>query len=155
MNKLSRQIGTILTDKKLTISTCESCTGGMLGSIITKTPGSSTYFLGGITAYSNDVKQRIVGVQAHTLKKYGAVSAAVAEEMSSRVRRRLKTDIGLSITGIAGPTGGTTKKPVGLVFISIADKKNIITKRFVFKGTREHIRRRACREALLLLRRSL
>lgn len=127
----------------------------MLASIITMTPGSSNYFLGGIIAYSNDIKTTVVGVREDTLRNYGAVSAEVAHEMANGVRRKLKTDIGLGITGIAGPGGGTNKKPIGLVFMSIVDKKNASTKRFVFTGTREQIRKKACKEALLLLRCSL
>jgi PncC family amidohydrolase len=155
MKKLSALIGMHLRIKKLTLSVCESCTGGMLGSIITRTPGSSTYFVGGIIAYSNDAKRKLVGVRGTTLVKYGAVSAQVAREMANRVCSIMGSDIGIGITGIAGPTGGSRKKPVGLVYISIAHKRKNITKRFMFKGNRTHIRKKACEETLLLLHQTL
>jgi PncC family amidohydrolase len=152
MNKLSKSIAKILLKKKLTLSICESCTGGMLGSIITSVPGSSKYFRGGIIAYSNEVKRKIVGVKPDTLRKYGAVSAIVAQEMAKGVRQKLKTAIGIGITGIAGPKGGSKKKPVGLVYIAISQKRRIIVRRHQFKGNREKVRKRACEEALSLLK---
>jgi PncC family amidohydrolase len=152
MNKLSKSIAKILLKKKLTLSICESCTGGMLGSIITSVPGSSKYFRGGIIAYSNEVKRKIVGVKPDTLRKYGAVSAIVAQEMAKGVRQKLKTAIGIGITGIAGPKGGSKKKPVGLVYIAISQKRRIIVRRHQFEGNREKVRKRACEEALSLLK---
>ena len=151
MNKILNQVAKTLTRKKLTLSVCESCTGGMLGSIITQVPGSSKYFPGGIIAYSNEVKQKTVGVKLTTLKKYGAVSTEVAREMAQGVRKRFKSDIGIGITGIAGPSGGSKKKPVGLVFISLSYDKIIFVKKYLFKGNRDHIRKKACTQALVLL----
>jgi PncC family amidohydrolase len=150
LNDLSKTIGKILTRRKLTISVCESCTGGMLGSIITRVSGSSKYFVGGIIAYSDTVK-RTCGVKTVTLKQYGAVSAEVAHDMAISVRKKLKSDIGVGITGIAGPSGGTKKKPVGLVYISIALKRNFYSKKCLLKGNRTQIRRQTCSEALYLL----
>jgi nicotinamide-nucleotide amidase len=155
LNDLSKTIGKLLTKKKLTLSICESCTGGMLGEIITTVPGSSKYFVGGIIAYSDKVKRTCSTVRTATLEQYGAVSAEVAQEMATGVRKKLKTDIGMSITGIAGPTGGTKKKPVGLVYIALLSKRNSIVKHFFFTGMRETVRKKACREALSLLHRSL
>jgi PncC family amidohydrolase len=152
LNDLSKSVGKLLTKKKLTISICESCTGGMLGSIITSIPGSSKYFRGGIIAYSNEVKIKIVGVNPVTLRKYGAVSAIVAEEMAKGVRKKLKTDVGIGITGIAGPGGGTKEKPVGLVYICLIFKRKRFIKRLLLKGNRKKVREKSCEEALSLLR---
>jgi PncC family amidohydrolase len=151
LNDLSRTVGKVLMKKKLTIAVCESCTGGMLGSIITSIPGSSKYFAGGVIAYSDKVKRVCGGVKTATLKQYGAVSAEVAQEMATGVRKKLKSDIGVGITGIAGPSGGTKKKPVGLVYIALSTHRKNIVKHFQCKGKRETIRKKACREALSLL----
>uniref|UniRef100_A0A7C4XFA4 CinA family protein n=1 Tax=candidate division WOR-3 bacterium TaxID=2052148 RepID=A0A7C4XFA4_UNCW3 len=151
-NRFLKEIARKLLDRKLTISVCESCTGGMLGAIITSLSGSSKYFSGGIIAYSNRIKEKIVGVRPGTLRKFGAVSSETALEMAKNVRKRLNSDIGISITGIAGPAGGTKKKPVGLVYIGLASKKEGVFKKFLFKGNREAVRKKSCREALLLLR---
>ena len=151
MTKLQKNIAESLTRKKLTLSVCESCTGGMLGNIITQIPGSSKYFLGGIIAYSNEVKQRIVGVRQVTLKRFGAVSAEVVREMAQGVRKRFKSDIGIGITGIAGPAGGSKRKPVGLVFISLSYNKMIFVEKYLFKGNRDRIRKKACKQTLVLL----
>jgi PncC family amidohydrolase len=155
MNKLLNQIAKILIKKKLSLSVCESCTGGMLGTLITGEPGSSKYFCGGVIAYSDEVKQRVVGVRRATLRKYGAVSAEVAREMAQGVLERLKADISISITGIAGPTGGTKKKPVGLVYLCVATRQHVSVENRVFKGSRNQIRREACTEVLRLLKRLL
>ena len=142
----------ILKRKKLTLSVCESCTGGMLGGFITQISGSSEYFLGGIIAYSNEVKKGIIGVQKEALKNYGAVSAEVVREMAQGVRKKFKADIGIGITGIAGPGGASKDKPVGFVYIAIAKKGQVKTERFLFKGDRQVVRRKACEKALLLLK---
>jgi PncC family amidohydrolase len=151
MNKLALLTGRLLLKKRLTLSLCESCTGGMLGAIITGIPGSSKYFEGGIIAYSNEIKKRIAGVKTVTLKKFGAVSTQTAREMAKGVRRIMKTDIGISITGIAGPGGGTRAKPVGLVFIAFASKNTTSIHKFKFSGSRENIRKKTCISALKLL----
>lgn len=152
VSTLSQEIGSILPKKRLTLSVCESCTGGMLGSIITQIPGSSKYFLGGIIAYSNDSKKRIVGVRSNVLKQYGAVSPEVAAEMAQGVQKVFKSDIGIGITGIAGPSGGSKKKPVGLVYISLFTKKRILIKKLLLQGSRDQIRKRVCEEALSLVK---
>ncbi len=140
-----------LTRKKLTLSVCESCTGGMLSSMLTDIPGSSKYYVGGIVAYSNRIKEKIVGVKRSTLKKHGAVSAEVAREMASGVCRIFKSNIGIGITGIAGPSGGSKKKPVGLVYLGFASKKKTSVKKLLLKGSRDTIRKKACKEALRFL----
>jgi nicotinamide-nucleotide amidase len=127
----------------------------MLGSIITQAPGSSRYFLGGLIAYVNEIKQRFAGVGEDTLTRYGAVSAEVARAMAQAMRRKFKSDIGIGVTGIAGPGGGSEKKPVGLVYIGLSLRSTLFVERFVFKGDREKIRRKACHEALRLLHRAL
>jgi len=151
MDKLLKNIAKLLIKHRYTLSVCESCTGGMLGSIITTMPGSSKYFLGGIIAYTNKVKIKIVGVRAVTLKKYGAVSAQVAQAMAKNIRKNLRSDIGIGITGIAGPGGSTKQKPVGLVYIALAKKSKTIVRKFRFKGNRDTIRKKACLEALRIL----
>jgi len=151
MNELAQKAGRFLLKKRLSLSICESCTGGMLGSIITSISGSSKYFKGGIIAYSNPVKKRIAGVKNNTLRKFGAVSEQTARQMAQGVRRITKSNIGISITGIAGPGGGTKKKPVGTVYIAITDNKTILVFRFQFRGGREQIRKKACNKTLKLL----
>jgi nicotinamide-nucleotide amidase len=155
VTELTRVVARLLVQKKLTVSVCESCTGGLLGSMITGVPGSSAFFKGGIIAYANDVKRTCVGVEPKALRKYGAVSLEVAQQMSRGVRKKLKTHIGISITGIAGPSGGDKLKPVGLVYISVATRTDVLVEQHILKGTRNHIRKRACKKALLLLLRVL
>jgi PncC family amidohydrolase len=123
----------------------------MLGALITSIPGSSEYFVGGILAYSDGIKKRIVGVKARTIRQYGAVSTQVAREMALAVKKRMASHIGIGITGIAGPSGGSKEKPIGLVFIGLAMKRRIVVRKFFFKGGREAIRRSACKQALMLL----
>lgn len=144
-------VGIMMKKINVTLGVCESCTGGMLGSAITSVVGSSAYFRGGVIAYSNDIKVRSAGVRAGTLRRHGAVSTATAREMARGARDRLDADIGIGITGIAGPTGGTRTKPVGRMYISIAIGKKIIVKEYTFRGTRRQIRRQACEYALRLL----
>jgi len=154
-NILLHQIAKILTRKKLTLSVCESCTGGMLGSMLTNIPGSSKYFLGGIIAYSNEAKEKIVGVKTQTLKKYGAVSTEVAAAMAKGVQKKFKSDIGMGITGIAGPTGSSKDKPVGLMYIAIASQEKISVGKYLFAGSRTMIRVKTCLKSLLLLKKIL
>jgi nicotinamide-nucleotide amidase len=146
-------IGDILTAKKLTIACAESCTGGLLTSRITDVPGSSDYLLGSVVCYSNNSKVAAVGVGADTLAKYGAVSAETAEAMSKGICKRFNTDIGLGITGIAGPGGATPEKPVGLVYISIDGPAGTKCYKNEFSGSREKIKYRTTQTALNILRR--
>jgi PncC family amidohydrolase len=155
LKRLAKEAGILLTIHKINISVCESCTGGMLGSIITSIPGSSEYFKGGVIAYSNEIKNKIVGVRASTLKKFGAVSKETAREMAKGVRKITNSDIGIAITGIAGPGGGTKDKPVGLVYIAIAGEESTKIEKCLFSGNRENIRIKACCHALNTLIKTL
>jgi nicotinamide-nucleotide amidase len=146
-------VGKLLTRKKLTLTLAESCTGGLLGEMITRIPGSSAYFVSSFVAYSNDAKQKLLGVREETLKKHGAVSAETAIEMAEGARG--EADIGLSVTGIAGPEGGSRQKPVGLVFIGFSGLKRRFVQRHLFPGDRQAIRERAAKAALNLLRQEL
>jgi nicotinamide-nucleotide amidase len=144
-------VGDILRKKQLTLAVAESCTGGLIGSRITDIPGSSDYFLGGIIAYSNEVKIDILGVPKKIIKKYGAVSSQTAKAMAQGVRKVTGASIGISATGIAGPGGGTKKKPVGLVFLGITDNRGTKALKFQMPGTRELIKRRTSEAALFIL----
>ncbi|MDP2808416.1 MAG: competence/damage-inducible protein A [bacterium] len=149
---LEEAVGLILKKKKLTLGLAESCTGGLVGDRITNVSGSSRYFKGGVVVYSNQAKQKLLGVKAQTLIKHGAVSAETVREMALGARKIFKSDIGLSISGIAGPDGGSVLKPVGLVFIGISGTKGIkvIEKRFL--GPRRQIKEMAAQTALNELR---
>ncbi len=144
-------IGRILKKRGLTLSVAESCTGGLLSNTITNVPGSSKYFLGGVVAYSNDVKMEVLGVRARTLRMFGAVSRQAAEEMAVGVKKRLKSGVSISITGIAGPGGGSPRKPVGTVFIGISAGKKVVVRKFSFKGTRLSIKKKSSLGALSML----
>jgi nicotinamide-nucleotide amidase len=137
-----------------TLAVAESCTGGLLGERLTNIPGSSDVFLGGVIAYHNDVKRNLLGVRAEDLEKYGAVSEQVALQMASGVREKLGADVGVSVTGIAGPGGGTAEKPVGLVWIA-AHASGVKARRFHVGGDRAEIRQRAAQAALEMVRRAL
>lgn len=117
---LALVVGALLRNCRATLSVAESCTAGGLGAMVASVAGSSDYFVGGMIAYENRIKQSLLGVEAHALAQFGAVSSSVAEQMALGVKRQLATDWGLSITGIAGPDGGTDTKPVGLVYIGLA-----------------------------------
>jgi nicotinamide-nucleotide amidase len=138
-----------------TIATAESCTGGLLVARLTDRPGSSAYVLGGVTSYSNEVKQDVVGVPAELIARVGAVSAEVAEAMATGIRTALGADVGVGITGIAGPDGGTPDKPVGLVHLCVADATTTLPLRIVLPGNRADVRKRAVVVAMHLLRRLL
>ena len=148
---LSEIIGMRLKDKGETVAVAESCTGGLLGGEFTAIPGSSAYFLGGVIAYSNEVKEKMLDVQHKTLLKHGAVSKDTAKEMARNVRKKFYADYGISITGIAGPTGGTREKPVGTVWIGLSSAKKTYAKKFVFTKDREVNRKRAVGSALSML----
>ena len=136
---LEQRVGQLLSERHRTLALAESCTGGLISHRITGIAGSSTYYLGGVTSYANDVKVKLLGVTPATLEKYGAVSQETALEMSHGIRERIGADFGLSVTGIAGPGGGTPEKPVGTVWISIAQAKNHEARLFQFHGDRERI----------------
>jgi nicotinamide-nucleotide amidase len=148
-------IGRQLRDSGRTIAVAESCTAGMLGMHITRVPGSSSYFRGGILCYSNEAKIELCGVPAELIEKHGAVSAEVAEALAHGVRDALHSSIGLSITGIAGPDGGSPEKPVGLVYIGVSDGERTESRHRIMPGDRESIRERSTYLALSWLRRFL
>lgn len=147
---LSRELGDVLRKSRMTISVAESCTGGLLGALITDRPGSSAYFLGGVIAYSDDVKREHLGVSAGVLERAGAVSAEVAEAMAQGARSRFETSLAVSVTGVAGPDGGSAEKPVGLTFIGVASQRGVTSREFRFHGDRWANRRQAVTEALRL-----
>lgn len=141
----------ILKEKKLTLSIAESCSGGLLSNLITDIPGSSRAFLLGIISYSNSSKCKILKIPQRIIKDSGAVSKSAAGRMSENVRKLGNSSLGIGITGIAGPGGGSKKKPVGTVFIAICSIRKTITRKFLFRGTRLKIKGRAVREALKML----
>lgn len=145
----------LLVAQNKTIAVAESCTGGMLGAMLTRTAGSSSYFLGGVQAYSNKMKERLLAVPEDLLQEHGAVSNEVAKAMAVGVQRASGSDLALSITGIAGPAGGSLEKPVGTFFIGLASESGVIAERFFYPAQREMVRVYATWCALDLLRRSL
>ena len=153
--KIEESVGKMLAGKHLTLAAAESCTGGLLANRITNVSGSSKYFVMGVVAYSNESKTRLLGVPKNLIAKYGAVSSHVAARMAEGIRRLSGSDIGISITGIAGPGGGTKAKPVGLVYISLAGGKKAIAEKFVFKGSRLKIKSQASQAALDLIRKTV
>ena len=153
--KMEEVVGLRLSVGGYTLAVAESCTGGLIAQRITEVAGSSKYFIEGVVAYSNDAKTRRLGVEPVLLLEHGAVSAAVAEAMAQGVRERAETDFGLSVTGIAGPSGGTEEKPVGLVFIALASEVGTEHRKLTIPGDRHLVRWRASQAALDLLRRRL
>jgi len=148
-------VGNLLRERGATVAVAESCTGGMLGARFTATPGSSEYFVGGFITYSNALKRDLLGVPASTLEQFGAVSSQTAEAMAQGARERTGATCAISITGIAGPDGGSEDKPVGLVYIGIADAAGVVVTQRRFLGDRERIRVFTTQHALDLLRRRL
>jgi len=141
-------VGQALDNQNLTISTAESCTGGLLGAAFTQEPGSSKFYLGGVVSYSNSLKRGILGVDEESLKAFGAVSEEVAKEMAEGVRSKTGSDLAISTTGIAGPDGGSNEKPVGLVYIGFATPKGVHAEKFQFYGERESVRQLTVQAAL-------
>jgi len=148
---LEEKIGQLLADKKLTLAVAESCTGGLVCHRITNVPGSSRYFEGGVVAYSYSAKERLLHVRHHTLYEYGAVSEETAREMAEGARRVLGTDIGLSVTGIAGPSGGLPDKPVGLTYIALSARDASRCERYVWPHDRDGNKAASVDAALQLL----
>lgn len=153
--ELEEVIGRLLTERGLKLAVAESCTGGLIADRITNVPGSSKYFERGVVAYSNEAKVQILGVPEELIKNFGAVSREVAESMAEGVRKISGADIGISTTGIAGPTGATPTKPVGLVWIGYSDKNETFAKEFRFGDDRLENKQRAAQMALEILRRKL
>lgn len=141
----------LLTKQGLTVAVAESCTGGLLAAELTGRSGSSAFFRLGVVAYSNQAKRSLLGVSLALLNGFGAVSEPAARSMAEKVRRLAKSDIGISVTGIAGPTGGTKRKPVGTVYIALADRTHTLCEHHRFRGARTSIRRQAVAASLRLL----
>lgn len=152
---LEMAIAKLLEGRQLTVTTAESCTGGLLAGRLINVPGISSYFKEGHITYSNEAKEKILGVSHDTLERYGAVSAQTAEEMAKGGARAAGADICVAITGIAGPEGGTEEKPVGLVYISCWCKGRILTQKNLYTGSRSKIREYSVASALTLLRQAI
>ena len=140
-----------LVRRGLTLATAESCTGGGLSRLLTTIPGASAFFVGGIIAYQNSIKSDFLGVSEQTLTDYGAVSSATAMAMAEGCRHRFSTDVAVSITGIAGPGGGSLEKPIGLVFLAVAVDQRTCVVEHNFSGNREQVREAAISAALDLI----
>lgn len=148
---LESQVGELLGRHGLTLATAESCTGGLIAHRLTNIPGSSSYFVGGVVAYAYEAKEALLGVRRETLMQYGAVSEQVALEMARGVRQRLGADLGLSVTGIAGPGGGTPEKPVGLTYIALVGPQGERCERHTWPGDRWENKTLSAEAALRLL----
>ena len=146
-----REVGGILKESGLTLALAESCTGGLLAALLTDLPGSSVYFIGGVVAYSNAAKEKLLGVSATLLSEHGAVSAEVAEAMADGARSRFGTDLAASVTGIAGPDADGTTKPVGLTYVAVATSMGTSSREFRFGGDRWANRRDGAKEAIKML----
>lgn len=145
-------VNEVLKSRQFTISTAESCTGGLLGATLTQEPGSSEIYLGGVVSYSNSLKEKFLGVNPQTLNTYGAVSPETACEMAAGVKEHSGSDLAVGITGIAGPGGGNDEKPVGLVYIGLATSEGVQAIKFQFHGQRKSIRQLSVKAALDLVR---
>ncbi|HVO72181.1 MAG TPA: CinA family protein [Aggregatilineaceae bacterium] len=148
---LEVQVGDRLRALGLTVATAESSTGGLIAKRLTDIPGSSDYVIGGVVAYANEIKQRLLNVEERTLVEYGAVGQPVAQQMADGARTLFRTDVALSVTGIAGPTGATATKPLGLHFIGLSTASGTWVRRYVWEGDRAHNREAAADAALRLL----
>ncbi len=151
MKALAEELGKLLLEKGLTLSTAESCTGGGIASVITSISGSSEYFKGGIVAYANEVKTALLGVSKTTLEKHGAVSEETVLEMAKGAMKSMKTSCAIATSGIAGPGGGTPTKPVGTIWIAAACNDKIVTKKLQGDNGREKNTKNSIEKALSLL----
>lgn len=148
MGSIEQDVGNLLWQQGLTLGVVESATGGFISHLITNVPGSSDYYRGSVTAYSNEVKIKVVGVKEETINKYGAVSHQVAEAMAQGGRKVLAADICLADTGIAGPSGATPGKPVGLFYLGLSHRAGTYSRKHSFQGDREQNKRSAAESAL-------
>jgi PncC family amidohydrolase len=155
MNTLEELVAHLLTEQGLTIAVAESCTGGLIAHRLTNVSGSSAYFIGGVVAYANEVKEQVLGVSGETLAAHGAISEETARGMARGARRLFDTDLAISATGIAGPTGGTPQKPVGLVYVALAASDQELCQRHLWQGDRLENKRQTSEAALEMLRRYL
>ena len=147
---MGEALGKLLRAKGMTIAFAESCTGGLASSLVTDVPGSSEYLIGSVVSYTNQVKHEILGVPQETLDTYTAVSKETAIAMAEGVRRLMRSDIGVSITGIAGPTGGSPDKPVGLVYEACATKHGTVVQELRYRASRTTVKLRAAMNAMAL-----
>ncbi len=144
-------VGELLRERGLRLAVAESCTGGLIGHRITNVPGASTYYMGSVTAYAYEAKVRLLGVRWSTLEKYEAVSKETALEMATGVRRALAADVGVSVSGIAGPGGGTPEKPVGLTWIGLSAPGMDEAWQYIWNGDRLQVKEQSAQQALQLL----
>ena len=149
---LEEEVARLLRERKLTMATAESCTGGMVSARLVGVPGVSSVFMEGLVTYSNEAKMQLLGVKASTLARFGAVSRETAGEMAEGGCARAGTDVCVSTTGIAGPDGGTEEKPVGLVYMACCVKGRTTAERHMFAGDRQQIREQSAQKALELVR---
>jgi nicotinamide-nucleotide amidase len=148
-------VGQLLLKNKLSISSAESCTGGYLAYLLTTIPGSSEYYWGSVVAYQNTVKTEILGVREETIQQFGAVSEQTVKEMAEGVRKKFRTDIGISSSGIAGPTGGTDEKPVGTIWIGYSDKNQTFGKKLMLGNDRDINVKLTCIAVFNMIRKTL
>ncbi len=148
---LEVQVGRLLKERHLQLALAESCTGGLISHLLTNVPGSSDYYLGGVTAYANEVKMQLLGVRQETLEQHGAVSQQTALEMAQGARLRLGADVAISVTGIAGPDGGSPQKPVGTVWIGLSTRTDEYARHFLWQGDRLAVKEQSARAALTML----
>jgi PncC family amidohydrolase len=151
MGKIEIELGELLIKRNLTLATAESCTGGLIADMITNVSGSSRYFERGVVTYSNESKIELLKVPLETIEKFGAVSEESATAMATGIKGLAGTDLGLAVTGIAGPSGGTPEKPVGLVYIALASENKVEAFKFNFQGTRLEIKLQTANTALEIL----
>ena len=151
LSALAKESVTLCLEKHVTFGTAESCTGGLISASVTDIPGASASFFGGVVSYDNSVKHGILGVKNETLERFGAVSEETAREMANGALKVLGVDFTVAVTGIAGPGGGTPKKPVGLVYVAAASKKGVVVTKNHFDGDREAVRLQTVQKALSLL----
>lgn len=154
-DSMEKVVGSLLKNRNLTLALAESCTGGLICEKLTEVPGSSEYLLGGVVAYANEMKAKFLDVDKAIIHRYGAVSRQVAEAMASGIRQQSNSDLGLSVTGIAGPGGGSEEKPVGTVYIGLATEKESWVTKFLFTGKRRMIRETTAQSGLDLVRKYL
>ncbi|HRZ87531.1 MAG TPA: nicotinamide-nucleotide amidohydrolase family protein [bacterium] len=151
MNRTAVNVKELFVKKRLTLAVAESCTGGLIASLLTDVPGSSGYFAGGVIAYANAVKEELLGVRPATLRASGAVSERTAREMADGARRLCSANVAVAVTGIAGPGGGTPRKPVGLVYVALSCGKRTICEKHLFRGGRLQVKKKTAGAALKLV----
>lgn len=151
-HRLEQEVAELLLSLKMTIAVAESCTGGLICHRLTNVSGSSDYLESGVVAYSNPSKAKLLGVSGEVISKHGAVSEACVQAMATGIKKLAGTDLGLSVSGIAGPTGGTLEKPVGTVYIALASNNDVQCWKYLFEGRRGEIKQKASEEALMRIR---